>query len=162
MEFEGMVLNAGLRLDYFNPLKDRYEVDPRDKDYVKFYTEIYRNLEGDYNSYEKWLAFRELLEDPPGWPTSENAAQMRLSPRLGVSFPITDKSKMYFNFGHFYQRPSASILYNMKLDANSTVIPTPDLPLARTVSYEFGYEQHILENILIKINNYYKDISNET
>lgn len=161
MEFEGMILNAGLRLDYFNPLKDRYEVDPEDKDYAKFYTTIYSGLDGDYNSYERWLLFREYLDNPPGWPTSENGAQMRLSPRLGVSFPITESSKMYFNFGHFYQRPAASILYNMKLDAGSTVIPTPDLPVARTVSYEFGYEQTFLENFLFNITAYYKDISNE-
>lgn len=162
LEFEGMILNAGLRLDYFNPFKDGYQVGfPVDKDYTKLYTDVYNSLGGTYNSYERWLLFRELLDDPTGWPTIENKAQVKLSPRLGVSYPITESSKMYFNYGHFYQRPSASILYNTGLGAGSTVVPCPDLPMARTVQYEFGYEQSFLENFLVNVTAYYKDVSNE-
>ena len=158
----GLILNAGLRVDYFNPLKDGYEVGfPVDKDFAKLYTTVYGNLGGAYNSYERWLLFRELLDSPPGWPTLETEAQVKLSPRLGVSYPITENSKMYFNYGHFYQRPSSGVLYNMRLDATSPVIPTPDMPMARTVQYEFGYEQSFLENFLVNITAYYKDISDE-
>ncbi len=162
LEFEGMILNAGLRLDYFNPLKDGYQVGfPVDKDFAKLYTDIYASLGGTYNSYERWLLFRELLDNPEGWPAIETDPQVKLSPRLGVSYPITEFSKMYFNYGHFYQRPSASVLYNMNLDAVGTLIPTPDLPMARTVQYEFGYEQSFLENFLVNFTAYYKDISDE-
>jgi outer membrane cobalamin receptor len=161
MEYEGMILNIGLRADYFNSMKDKYEVGfPSDKDYANLYTNVYSGLEGSYNSYEKWLLFRGLLEDPPGWPSADNKGQLKLAPRLGVSFPITEVSKMYFNFGHFYQRPSASLLYNMKLNAGSTIIPTPDLEMAKTISYEFGYEQVILTNYLFNATAYYKDVSN--
>jgi outer membrane cobalamin receptor len=162
MEYEGMILNAGLRLDYFDPMKDQYAVDfPTDKDYRKLYTDIYSGLEGDYNSYERWLLFRGLLDSPPGWPSSETSAKVNLSPRLGVSFPITARSKMYFNYGHFFQRPSASILYNMKLNAGLTNVPTPEMEMAKTVSYEFGYEQLFLEDFLFNVTAYYKDVSNE-
>lgn len=162
LEFEGIILNLGLRMDYFNPLRKGYQVGfPEDKDYTKLYTDIYSNLAGSYNSYERWLLFRGLLANPPGWPDTESKAQLKFSPRLGVSFPITEKSKMYFNYGHFYQRPAASILYNMKLNAMSTVIPTPDLVMARTVQYEFGYEQIMPLDFLANITAYYKDVSNE-
>jgi len=162
LEFEGMIMNAGLRMDYFNPFKDKYSVGfPQDKDYVKFYTDIYSNLGGSYNSYERWLLFRELIDSPPGWPTSATPGQLKLSPRLGVAFPITETSKMYFNYGHFYQRAATSILYNMKLNAGSTIIPTADMDMARTVQYEFGYEQVFLQNFLFNVTAYYKDISNE-
>ncbi|MGE5352619.1 MAG: carboxypeptidase regulatory-like domain-containing protein [Acidobacteriota bacterium] len=162
LEFEGIILNAGLRLDYFNPMRKGYQVGfPEDKDYTKLYTDIYNNTPGSYNSYERWLLFRGLLANPPGWPEVESKAQLKLSPRLGVSFPITEKSKMYFNYGHFYQRPAASILYNMKLNAMSTTIPTPDLIMARTVQYEFGYEQVLPLDFLANITAYYKDVSNE-
>jgi hypothetical protein len=162
MEYEGMILNLGIRLDYFNSLKKKYDVSfPTDKDYVKLYTSIYGELDGSYNSYERWLLFRELLDNPPGWPSAENDGKITISPRLGVSFPITELSKMYFNFGHYYQRPATSILYNMKLDAFRTTVPTPELDMAKTVAYEFGYEQSFLENFKFNVSAYYKDVSNE-
>lgn len=162
LEFEGMIMNAGLRLDYFNPQKDGYHVEfPLDKDFVKLYTSVYSALGGNINSYERWLYFRDLLENPPGWPSETTKAQVKISPRLGVSFPITENSKMYFNYGHFYQKPSASILYNMKLAGSSTTIPSPDMPMARTAQYEFGYEQTFLESFLVNVTAYYKDVSEE-
>jgi len=49
----------------------------------------------------------------------------------------------------------------MKLNAGSTIVPTPDMDMARTVAYEFGYEQAFLEDFLVNISAYYKDVSNE-
>ncbi len=162
LEFEGMILNAGLRLDYLNPMKEGFVAGfPTDEDYARLYNEIYQNLPGAGMSYERWLAFRALLEDPPGWPRSENPVQAHLSPRLGVAFPITESSKMYFNYGHFYQRPAIAFMYNMKIDPGSVVVPTPGLEMGRTISYEFGYEQMFLSDYLVNVTAYYKDISNE-
>lgn len=162
LEFEGMILNAGLRLDYFNPMKEGFSADfPLSEEYAKLYADIYPTLPGDPSSYEHWEAFRALLEDPPGWPRSENRVQTYLSPRLGVSFPISTSSKMYFNYGHFYQRPAISFLYNTGLSLASVAVPTPDLDMARTVSYEFGYEQTFLDDFLINLTAYYKDVRGE-
>jgi hypothetical protein len=162
LEFEGMILNLGLRMDYLNPLKNGYETGfPADADYRALYNEIYANLPGDAQSYERWLAFRELLDNPPGWPQKEREVQIYLSPRLGVSFPVTESSKLYFNYGHFYQRPPSAIMYNTKVDISSVALPTPELRMARTVQYEFGYEQLILSDFLLNVTAYYKDISNE-
>ncbi len=162
LEFEGLILNGGLRLDYLNPNKKGYSAGfPADEDYARLYNEIYINLPGVEMSYERWLAWRQLLDSPPGWPTTENRVQVYLSPRLGVSFPITEKSKMYFNYGHFYQRPPISFMYNTYLNPGSVTVPTPGLDMARTVSYEFGYEQIFLEEFLVNVTAYYKDVSNE-
>jgi hypothetical protein len=162
LEFEGMILNAGLRLDYLNPMKKGFAVGfPEDEDYANLYNVIYQNLPGAGMSYERWLAFRSLLENPPGWPRTENTVQAHLSPRLGVSFPITESSKLYFNYGHFYQRPPIAFMYNLKIDPGAVVVPTPGLDMGRTVSYEFGYEQMFLSDVLINVTTYYKDISNE-
>ena len=162
LEFEGMILNAGLRIDYFNPMKEGFSVDfPLSEEYARLYAEIYPALPGDASSFEHWEAFRALLEDPTGWPRTENRVQTYLSPRLGVSFPISAASKMYFNYGHFYQRPAVSFLYNTELSLASVGVPTPDLDMARTVSYEFGYEQTILDEFLINLTAYYKDVRGE-
>lgn len=165
LEFEGMVLNAGLRLDYFNPMKKGYSTSyPLSEDYMKLYNETYNNLPGTPSgplAFERWLAFRSLLDSPPGWPEASNKVQLYLSPRLGVSFPITESSKLYFNYGHFYQRPATSFLYDTQLYPGSVGVPTPDLDMARTVSYEFGYEQMIFSELLLNITAYYKDVRGE-
>jgi len=162
IEFEGIILNAGLRMDYLNPNKEGFLAGfPADEDYTKLYNEVYINLPGSEMSYERWLEWRKYLDSPPGWPRTENKVQAYLSPRLGVSFPITETSKMYFNYGHFYQRPPISFMYNSYLNPTSVVVPTPDLEMARTVSYEFGYEQLFFKDFLINFTAYYKDVSNE-
>ncbi|MFA6540762.1 MAG: TonB-dependent receptor [Bacteroidota bacterium] len=162
IEFEGMILNGGLRLDYFNPMKNGYAVGlPLDDDFKNFYNNIYLNEGGTWGSYERWLEFRDLLANPPGWERTENKVQVHLSPRLGVSFPITESSKMYFNYGYFYQRPATSFLYNQAIYVGSVALPTPNLDMARTVSYEFGYEQMFFDDLVVNVTSYYKDNTDE-
>jgi hypothetical protein len=62
LEFEGMILNAGLRLDYFNPMKEGFVTGfPSDLNYKNFYDKVYLNAPGTWGSYERWLYFRDLL-----------------------------------------------------------------------------------------------------
>jgi len=160
LEFEGMILNAGLRLDILDPMKPGYATTfPLSDAYAAFYADIYQNLKG--TDYERWVQFRAMLDDPPGWPKDQLKVQSYLSPRLGVSFPITESSKLYFNYGHFYQRPPISFMYNTQLYLGSTGVPTPDLDMARTVAYEFGYEQMLFDEILVNVTAYYKDVRGE-
>jgi hypothetical protein len=162
LEFEGMILNAGLRFDFFNPFKEGFAAGiPVDANYPYLYNQIYQNLTGEWGGYERWLKFRELLEDPTNWPRTGNTTQFYVSPRLGVSFPITESSKMYFNYGVFYQRPATSFLYNQIIDLYSVTLPTPELKMPRTTSYEFGFEQMFLDHFVFNITAYYKDLQNE-
>jgi len=162
MEFEGLIAMIGLRGDYFNPMRKSYKLShPFDPDYAAFYNLVYEYIPGDWGSYERWKVFRDMLDEPPGWPTKGVESQLKLSPRLGVSYPITVGSKMYFNYGHFYQRPSYSFLYNQSIAVDYANIPSPGLPFGKTVSYEFGYEQQLLKQYLFNIVLYYKDVKND-
>jgi hypothetical protein len=162
IEFDGLILNAGLRLDYLNPRKNGYVTGfPTSDAYKDFYNSVYINAPGAWGSYERWVYYRDLLNNPPGWPQTEDKVQVHLSPRLGVSFPITDASKMYFNYGHFYQRPPAAFMYGQNVFIGSVAVPTPGLDMARTVSYEFGYEQLFLDDFVVNVTAYYKDNRNE-
>ena len=162
LEFEGMVANVGIRADYFHPLEQSYQVShPLDKDYANFYNLIYNNLSGDFGSWERWKEYREMLDSPKGWPASDVKPQFKLSPRMGISFPVTPTSKLYFNYGHFYQRPNIHFLYNRNISPGSAIVPSPGLEMARTVAFEFGYEQQFWNRYLINISAYYKDIQNE-
>jgi hypothetical protein len=52
-------------------------------------------------------------------------------------------------------------MYNTQLSLGSTAVPTPDLDMARTVSYEFGYEQLVLNDFIVNVTAYYKDVRGE-
>lgn len=162
LEFQGMILNAGLRVDFFDPMKKGFQAGfPSDEDYKALLNDVYNNLQGASFSWERWQVFRDLLANPPGWPQTENKTQIHVSPRLGVAFPITASSKMYFNYGHFYQRPPAAFLYSTYVVSGGVSIPTPALQMAKTISYEFGFEQMIFNELLLNVTAYYKDIRNE-
>ncbi|MBN1540922.1 TonB-dependent receptor [candidate division KSB1 bacterium] len=162
LEFQGMIATLGLRGDYFNPQKYSYLVQhPLDLDYANFYNLVYQYLPGEFGSWERWAEFRQQLEEPEGWPREEKPVQFRLSPRLGVSFPVTVNSKLYFNYGHFYQRPNIHFTYNQAVMPGAANVPSPQLDMARTIAYEFGYEHSLFKDYLINLSIYYKDIKGE-
>ncbi|UCD39018.1 MAG: TonB-dependent receptor, partial [Fidelibacterota bacterium] len=131
LEFQGMYATVGVRAEYFDPQKNSYTIEhPLDPDYADFYNLVYEYLPGRFGSWERWVAFRDSLAEPPGWPAKPSRPQLKLSPRLGVAFPITVNSKLYFNYGHFYQRPNINFLYNQSIFPGGAYVPSPDLSMA--------------------------------
>jgi len=129
MEFQGLIVNAGLRLDFI--IHDQKAIDE----------------------------FRaRLMRDEPGAILAQRGTY-RVSPRLGISHPITEQSKLYFNYGHFYQAPSFQYFYKSataNFDANST-IGNPNLEYEKTIQYELGVNTQISEYVVIDLSGYYKD-----
>ena len=83
-----------------------------------------------------------------------------ISPRVGVSLPITDKGIFHFSYGHFYQMPTLRNLYRESY-FGAGLAPTvgnPDLKPEKTVLYEFGFQQQFGTMIGMDINLFYKDI----
>ena len=143
LEFRGMIANVGLRLDYLNPNTEWWVIDDP-------YTDAL--LGSNMGEIE------ELLDREPA------EQQLKLSPRLGISFPVTDDSKLYFNYGHFYQLPSPEQLYRFErgITADEIIrVANPNAAMPRTVAYELGYEQSLFSQYLIRIAGYYKDLSSE-
>jgi len=144
LEFEGMVANFGLRLDYFNPRTNPFDLsDP-------FNSPYYASFYNEYGSYDSLR-------------TDENTAKTKISPRLGISHPISDVGKIYFNYGHFYQVPHPRYYYNMRpiSSSNYNIIPNLNLEMPRTIQYEIGYEHNIKDQYLLHFGAYYKDVSDE-
>ncbi len=91
----------------------------------------------------------------------EAKSKSRLSPRLGVSFPISETSVMHFNYGVYYQEPRFTYLYtNIQGDVTSglPLLGNPDLEPEQTISYELGLDHLIGEDLRIDLTAYYKDI----
>lgn len=143
LEFEGMIANFGLRWDYSYAGGLWYVYDP----FTSAFT-------GDLS-----LGIDTLLQK------ASTAKITNLSPRLGVSFPVTENSKLYFNYGHFYSMPTPENLYLIRRYSDNnqvTRIANPNNPLPKTVAYELGYEQNLLDEFLLHLAGYYKNVSDES
>jgi len=83
-----------------------------------------------------------------------------ISPRVGVSLPITDKGIFHFSYGHFYQMPTLRNLYRESYFGAGLepTVGNPDLKPEKTVLYEFGFQQQFGNLIGMDINLFYKDI----
>ena len=143
LEFQGMIANVGLRLDYMDPNTEWYIYDDP-------YSDAFLGKNVDL--------FDEMLE------TERVSPQIRLSPRVGVSFPVTAASKLYLNYGHAYQRPKPQDLYRLTRrfqDDGIFQLSNPDNPMMLTIQYELGYEQSFLNQFLVRIAGYYRDSKNQ-
>lgn len=83
----------------------------------------------------------------------------RFSPRIGFSYPISDKAKIHFNYGHFYQLPSYSYMYdrNTAAAAANDVVGNYNLDYEKTIQYSFGVKYAMSEDYSIDISGYFKD-----
>jgi hypothetical protein len=128
MDFEDLVVRAGLRFDYLDP-----------------------------NAYKR--ANPTNISD-----TSTVAAlkKYKLSPRLGISFPIGEHAKFRFSYGHFFQTPAYRYLFeNISTAAynrGNQIIGNPDLRAQQTIAYELGIEVLLSQIFACDFTAYYKDV----
>jgi len=132
-----IILNAGLRLDVFRP-KDRYCPD---------YSKVYPEFVG-----ADWYYTRAKLKS-------------QVSPRFGLSFPISDRGAMRLSYGHFFQAPSFEKMYQNpvlphynQFSIMNTSIGNPNLKPEKTVQYEVGLQQELADGLGLELSVFYKDI----
>ncbi len=144
VELGDLVVRAGLRYEYFDPN-----------------ALVPSNLQNPANT----------INGVPGSVLQKAETKHTIAPRLGFGFPLTDKSALHFSYGHFYQMPQYSALYN---NANYKVLEfltggatyeqdylgNPDVGPEITVQYEVGLKQAINDNLGIDLTFFYKDIRN--
>ncbi|MHB2150049.1 TonB-dependent receptor [Calditrichota bacterium LG25] len=141
LEYEGFIANIGVRLDYSDPDVEWYDLSP-------------------YDPFLK-AGYGDLIEEEA--PRKNAKPQFAVSPRLGVSHPISENAKLYFNYGHFRTEPASSYRFRLQRESNGlvTYLGNPELRYEKTVAYELGYEHNLFDMFLLKIAGYYKDISNQ-
>ena len=141
LEYEGMIANIGLRIDYSNSNTVNYVLDNYD----------------------------QLLKEGAGYTIEDSAMTkksdpiLRISPRLGISHPITENSKLYFNYGHFQSEPSSSYRFRVQREYSGKVtsMGNPNLDFEKTIAYEVGYSHNLFDQYLLNIAGYYKDVSSQ-
>jgi outer membrane receptor protein involved in Fe transport len=85
--------------------------------------------------------------------------RQKFSPRIGFSYPISDKAKVYFNYGHFFQLPSYRFMYarnTSSVDQND-VVGNYNLDYQKTIQYSFGVKYALTDNYALDISGYFKD-----
>lgn len=110
--------------------------------------------------YDFWVV-RGIFGDGGTVPdTLRKTMENKLSPRLGVSYPISDKDKMYFSYGHFSQLPELPRIYNSNEQAASALSlkGNYELKSPKTVAYEFGLDHAFSDDVKVDVKAFFKDI----
>ncbi|MEJ2194870.1 MAG: TonB-dependent receptor [Ignavibacteriaceae bacterium] len=140
----GMILNFGLRLDYWFPGK--YVDDAVNNPDVITIPDQVRDA---------------YYEDTFGWFNGRRF-KARLSPRLGISHPVSDNQTLFFSYGHFSKWPTPQFVYSKlnPLNAQSSfqAIGNPNLNPQTTVAYELGIKTQFTPDDVLTVTAYYKDI----
>jgi len=146
IEYKDLVVNIGLRYDYIKT-DNKALIDP---------THPERTID----------QFSGAI-DPTG--LVDVAPFSSISPRIGFSFPVTDKTVFHTQFGKFVQQSRLRDIYQgMYLTAANVrggfFIGTPvgfDVRPTRTTQYEIGFTQQMGDFASFDITGYYKDIKDQ-
>ncbi|MDD3043977.1 MAG: TonB-dependent receptor [Candidatus Delongbacteria bacterium] len=129
MEFEDLVVNAGVRLDM--RILDQKSVDVYEEKY-----------EAEEFGYEEEI----------------DKYKYAVSPRFGISHSISETSKLFFSYGHLYQLPTYTQIYDPNTKAGrDPLFGNMNLGYMKNVNYELGVVNEV-GDYLIDITGYFKDI----
>ena len=148
IEFNNVIINIGLRYDYFNS-RGKVLVDPSDPN-------IYVPLRSGLDSLT--LAQREP------YFYKDATAKSQLSPRFGIAYPVSVNGVVHFSYGWFLQIPTFQYLYNggqYKVPETGSVgspFGNPDIKPQRTIMYEIGVRQQFENDYVLDVTAFYRDI----
>ncbi len=137
-ELDDIVLNLGLRFDYFDPATD----------ILKNPTLPY--AAGDPNVY-----------DDADFVAKDT--EFNISPRIGIGFPVTESTVFHAQYGKFIQQPTLNNVYsslsgleNIQRD-NQLTMNNGYVESEITTQYEVGFRQVIGDFAALNITAFYKN-----
>lgn len=144
VEVGNLIINAGVRFDYFDA-NFRVFSDPADPSIV----------------------FEEQRPDNPDLVFNDSKASYKISPRLGIAFPVSEGGVVHFSYGHFFQVPNFNLLYQnpyFRLNSGGSgligLLGNANLEPQKTVNGELGYKQELGSSSAIEITAFFRDIRN--
>jgi outer membrane receptor protein involved in Fe transport len=140
MEFEEMVVNVGIRYDYFDP-STVYPSQPRNPANQLDFTETPSKM-SDY------------LDSEP---------KIQISPRFGLSYQLGETALLHFSYGHFFQMPPMFAMYQNRSFQISpqdyqTTLGNSEIKAQKTVQYEIGLWQELISGMGLEVALFYRDI----
>lgn len=129
-EKESLIINAGIRSDWF--------------------------IVGSTVMADSW---KKQWENATGLKADWDWLKYKISPRFGISFPISVKTVTFFSYGHFNQLPELQYFYRDPYTGGFT--GNPHLDFEQTILYEFGFTHQLAQDWALDIKSYTKDISKQ-
>jgi len=146
IEYKHLIVNAGLRVDYFDT-DDRKLKDPA-------------NPPVDEKN--------GIIADS-GW--EDRDPTIKVSPRLGFSFPASDRTVFYMQYGKFVQMTELNDIYWNSAQYGRQIVTggyyyiSPvgfNIGPISTTSYEIGFRQQLGSVAALDIAGFYKNIKGQT
>lgn len=141
IDFPGINIKVGFRYDFFYLGKQVFA-----DEFVRRY-EAVTGLKADW------------LEKNSFWKQFTSGS---FSPRLAISYPISERASFYFNYGRYLQYPDRDQYFRDAFyDSSSSIgnsVGNPALKPQRTVAYEAGFKQLIFDDLSLQITGFYKDV----
>jgi outer membrane receptor protein involved in Fe transport len=133
IKFEGMNVRVGLRFDLFDPGRD---------------------------AVESYYRFRSSTGQPTGDASFFKRSEWQISPRLGVSYPVSERDALYFNYGRFYQIPRLEVLFQFLGQTETGLLDfgNPMMDAETTIMYEVGIQHQFTQSLVGDVALFYKDI----
>ncbi len=138
----------------------------------------YRDLQGNfYNTNGQIVGPTEVVTrgDPQvrdGFNRSELAEeafkdydpQVTFQPRIGITFPVTDRALFFAHYDVLSQRPTTNQIatldnFQSRLSSAGT-IGNPSLKPQKTIEYELGFRQRLGARAAIQISGFFRQIQN--
>jgi len=182
MEFNNFILNIGVRFDWFdaagyvpNDLTDPNIFSPIKP--INNYFDLngdgeIRNLDYNNDGTDDLIEYKlddasfnqKSLKDREAYWWKKSTYKYQFSPRIGAAFPITERGKIYFSYGLFYQFPNFDLLYRnayylfeSNTGSNAGVAGNSDLKPEKNTSVELGLQQQISDNLSLDATVYFRD-----
>jgi len=122
---------------------------------------------------EQWSIGEKYMDNPNHpftTPLILADPKIRLSPRLGISYPVSDKAAFHFAYGHFYQYPSYVNLLSGINDSGrypgrpnlqdiGLAIFNPNINPEKSVTYEAGVQTIITPNLSLHVTAFYRELA---
>lgn len=144
IEFNDIVVNAGLRWD-------------------RYYSDMWnaRNRENPGFDEATWNVNTDSLSKATPYDI--------LQPRLGLAFPVTDRTVFHLQYGQFAQMPDLADIYEERADLANIMsgrfffrLPFGyDIEPVRTTQYEVGFQHQFTDFASFDITAFYKNTTGQ-
>lgn len=133
--YKGIILSAGLRLDIFNS------------------NSLYRT---DLTRFTSIVTDRNTFKD--------SEMKYQVSPRINITYPITEKSNLSIAYGMYFKTPLLSNIYdnfNVSRLRSGSSLGNPNMEAEKSRQYEVAYRNQLTDDFSMTITSYFKDTYNQ-
>jgi outer membrane receptor protein involved in Fe transport len=105
--------------------------------------------------------FTSIVTDRNTFKDAEMKYQV--SPRINITYPITEKSNLSIAYGMYFKTPLLSNIYdnfNVSRIRSGSSLGNPNMEAEKSRQYEVAYRNQLSENFSMTITSYFKDTYN--